>query len=63
MDYETAELMFGKHSEIVKALQGLVELKRGELWLLYNMHVDNKTTPASEFLTKGFTELMKIGKK
>jgi len=67
------EEFFGKESLIAKAMvmsnladvdilhemELANQLKKDELWLLYNMHVDNLQRVPSKFLTDGFTTIVK----
>ena len=59
-DYESLEILFAEYFKpILKELEIANQLKKDELWLQYNFHVDNLLRAPSGFLAKGFSTITK----
>jgi len=58
IDFESAEILFEEYFKpILEELKEANKLKKDELWLQYNFHVDNLSRSPSGFLSKGFVEM------
>ena len=64
IDYVSIEILFEAYFKpILEEMKKANDLKKNELWLLYNMHVDKLDRSPSAFLTNGFTDMAKSWNK